>query len=133
MKKFEFLSHTADQKFKIYGKNLKELIINSLLALKSFFKPKLTKSKIEKEIKIKNEKTEILLIDFLSEVLAQTYIEKAIFTDFQEKNLNAKLIEGKILGFYFIKLTKDIKAITYHQAKIEKINNLFTFEFIVDI
>jgi SHS2 domain-containing protein len=158
MKKFEFLSHTADVKIRVYGKNLKEIINNSLLALKNFWKPKLTKTKIEKEIKIKSNKEVNLLIDFLSEVLAETYIEKAIFVRFEidadsadfthlhagkagttaDKNkYHAKYsfysLSGKIIGYKFIFLSKDIKAITYHQANLRKINHQYIFEFIIDI
>jgi SHS2 domain-containing protein len=133
MKKFEFLSHTADVKIKVYGKNLKEIINNSLLALKSFWKPKLTKTKIEKEIKIESNNEVNLLIDFLSEVLAETYIEKAIFIKFEPQELVSYSLSGKIIGYKFTSLSKDIKAITYHQANLQKINHQYIFEFIIDI
>jgi len=151
MKKFEFLSHTADVKIRVYGKNLKEIINNSLLALKSFWKPKLTKTKIEKEIKIEANNEINLLIDFLSEVLSETYLRKAIFVKFEinadladltqtiaDKNkYHAKSsfysLSGKIIGYKFTSLSKDIKAITYHQANLKKINNYYQFEFIIDI
>ena len=141
MKKFEFLSHTADVKIRVYGKNLKEIINNSLLALKSFWKPKLTKTKIEKEIKVESNNEVNLLIDFLSEVLAETYIEKAIFvkfiprinTDFHADKRGLYSLSGKIIGYKFIFLSKDIKAITYHQANLQKINNQYIFDFIIDI
>jgi SHS2 domain-containing protein len=133
MKKFEFLSHTADVKIKVYGKNLKEIFNNSLLALKSFWKPKLTKTKIEKEIKIESNNEVNLLIDFLSEVLAETYIEKAIFTKFEPQELVSYSLSGKIIGYEFTSLSKDIKAITYHQANLQKINHQYIFEFIIDI
>jgi len=133
--RFEFLPHTADIKIKVYGKNFDEIINNSLLALKSFFKPKLSKQKIIKEIEVANKNEAELLIDFLSEVLAQTYVEKAIFTKAKtkiEKNKKIKL-KAKITGYKFFKISKDIKAITYHQVKLEKTNNLFIFEFIIDV
>jgi len=133
MKKFEFLSHTADVKIRVYGKNLKEIINNSLLALKSFWKPKLTKTKIEKEIKVESNNEVNLLIDFLSEVLAETYIEKAIFVKFEPQELASYSLSGKIIGYKFIFLSKDIKAITYHQANLQKINNQYIFDFIIDI
>jgi SHS2 domain-containing protein len=174
------LSHTADVKIKVYGKNLKEIINNSLLALKSFWKPKLTKTKIEKEIKIESNNEVNLLIDFLSEILAETYIEKAIFIKFisdlskaypndnrieypnnrpneneifgqnsdntfgQDSGSKNKFgpnsgndpvysLSGKIIGYEFTSLSKDIKAITYHQANLQKINHQYIFEFIIDI
>jgi len=191
MKKFEFLSHTADVKIRVYGKNLKEIINNSLLALKNFWRPKLTKTKIEKEIKIESNNEVNLLIDFLSEVLTETYIEKAIFvkfeidadsadftqtmqtfnvdadsTDFTQTNADKNkfiprintdqtrintdddirvnprenprvsasyVLSGKIIGYKFTSLSKDIKAITYHQANLKKINDQYTFDFIIDI
>jgi SHS2 domain-containing protein len=133
MKKFEFLSHTADVKIRVYGKNLKEIINNSLLALKSFWKPKLTKTKIEKEIKVESNNEVNLLIDFLSEVLAETYIEKAIFVKFEPQELASYSLSGKIIGYKFIFLSKDIKAITYHQANLQKINHQYVFEFVVDV
>jgi SHS2 domain-containing protein len=133
MKKFEFLPHTADVKIRVYGKNLKEIINNSLLALKNFWKPKLTKTKIEKEIKIESNNEVNLLIDFLSEVLAETYVEKAIFVKFEPQELASYSLSGKIIGYKFIFLSKDIKAITYHQVNLQKINHQYIFEFIIDI
>jgi SHS2 domain-containing protein len=141
MKKFEFLSHTADVKIRVYGKNLKEIINNSLLALKNFWKPRLTKIKIEKEIKVESNNEVNLLIDFLSEVLAETYIEKAIFvkfiprikTDFHADKRGLYSLSGKIIGYKFTSLSKDIKAITYHQANLKKINHQYFFDFIIDI
>jgi SHS2 domain-containing protein len=133
MKKFEFLSHTADVKIRVYGKNVKEIINNSLLALKGFWKPKLTKTKVEKEIEVESNSEVNLLIDFLSEVLAETYIEKAIFVKFEPQELASYFLSGKIIGYKFTSLSKDIKAITYHQAIFKKINEKYIFEFIVDI
>jgi SHS2 domain-containing protein len=133
MKKFEFLSHTADVKIRVYGKNVKEIINNSLLALKNFWKPKLTKIKIEKEIEVESNSEVNLLIDFLSKVLAETYIEKAIFVKFEPQELASYFLSGKIIGYKFTSLSKDIKAITYHQAIFKKINEKYIFEFIVDI
>lgn len=133
MKKFEFLFHTADLKIRVLGKNFFSLINNTLLALKSFLSPKLTKRKRKMKIKIEGTDSINLLIDFFSEVLAKTYINKIIFVKFKPKVFEEKKIEGELEGFEFKSLKKDIKAITYHQAKLEKNKNYFIFEFIVDI
>ncbi len=129
--KYQFLPHTADIKIRVYGTNLEEIIGNSLVALKDFLEPKTTKQKIEKEIEIEGNGVD-LLINFLSEVLAQIYIEKTAFAKFNGK-ITENQIKGKVVGCKFQSLTKDIKAITYHQAKLEKKNNKFVFEFIIDI
>jgi SHS2 domain-containing protein len=133
MKKFEFLSHTADFKIRIYGKNLLSLINNTLLAFKSFLAPKLKKRKKKVKIKVEGRDPISTLIDFFSEVLAKTYIEKTIFVKFQPKILEEKKIEGELEGFEFESLKKDIKSVTYHQAKLEKNKNYLIFEFVIDI
>jgi len=133
MRKYEFLGHTADFRIRVYGRNFKEIIQNSLLALKSFWKPKLTKEKEEIFLDLENKNPAFLLIDFLSEVLSQTYIKKAIFLNFNEEELSLNKIKGKLNGFRFTLLKKDIKAITYHQANFYENKGLFIFEFIIDI
>lgn len=133
MKKYEFLEHTADLKIRVYGRNLKEIINNSLLALNSFLKPKLTSEKKEIFLEVKNKNLVPLLIDFLSEVLSHIYIEKAIFIKFEEEEISSDKIKGNLEGFVFTSLKKDIKAITYHQANLFKKDDHLIFEFIVDI
>lgn len=133
MKKFEFLSHTADFKIRIYGKNLLSLINNTLLAFKSFLAPKLKKRKKKVKIKVESRDPLSTLIDFFSEVLAKIYIEKTIFVKFRPDILEEKKIEGELEGFEFESLKKDIKGVTYHQAKLEKNKNYLIFEFVIDI
>ncbi len=134
MKKYEFLPHTADQKIRIYGKNLKEIIKNSLLAIKNFVSPEIKKRKINTAIKIEGSRDiQFLLIDFLNEVLVQMNVKKAIFTNFKVKNISENLIEGTLEGYRVSGFKKDIKAFTYHQAKLEKIDNFLVLEVIIDI
>ena len=129
--KYEFLSHTADLRIRVFGKNLAEIINNSLLVLKDFLEPELTQEKIKENIEIEGQGVD-LLINFLSEVLAQIYIKKTVFEKFKGE-IGEKKIKGKIFGFKFKNISKDIKAITYHQAKLEKKDKKFIFEFIIDI
>ncbi len=135
LKKFEILSHTADFKFRVYGENYKSLLENSLLALKQFWSPKLTKKKIKKEIKIEGVDLIDIFVNFLSEIIALTYIYKTIFVKVKnlDLNLKEKILKAQVEGYEFQFLKKDIKAITYHQAKIKRIKNQLVFEFIIDI
>jgi SHS2 domain-containing protein len=48
------------------------------------------------------------------------------------KNEEIKL-KAKLIGEEYKFLKEDIKAITYHQAKIEKENDKYIGEFIIDI
>jgi len=137
--KYRFLPHTADLKIRVYGKNLNEIINNSLLSLISFMKPKFKKDKIFSfNISVKGFDYQGALINFLSEVLAKTYIKKVIFIKFLPSKIskhkdNQVVIKGKIKGYKFESLKKDIKAITYHQVVLKQIKVNLIFEFIVDI
>lgn len=130
---FKFLKHTADMKIYVEGNSLEEIFKESLKAINSFLGPKIKKSSSRKNIEIilpKNNSLE-LLIDFLSEVLAKTYIEKTIFSI--KKIFLNDYFKANLEGKEFTSLKKEIKAITYHQAKLEKKNGKYIAEFIVDI
>lgn len=73
------------------------------------------------------------MIDFLCEFLAETYVEKAIFVKFEPQELASYFLSGKIIGYKFTSLSKDIKAITYYQAVLNKVNKNYIFEFIIYI
>lgn len=129
----EFLKHTADLKIRVSSSTLEGLFKKSLSAINRYLNPTIKKTGKPKEIVIEFEKKDILisLIDFLSEMLSKTYIEKRIFSvneiSFKDK------IEIKLKGEEYKNLKREIKAVTYHQAKLKKERNKFIFEFIVDI
>ncbi|MCS7183873.1 MAG: archease [Patescibacteria group bacterium] len=131
---FQLLPHTADIKFKIISKNLKGLIKESLKAINFYLKPKIIKKTNPSKAKIiLNYKNEVeLLIDYLSKILIKTYVEKKLF-----RVSKCEILEGKVkielIGFKFESLTREIKAITYHQANISKDRNKIIFEFIADV
>ncbi|HOM68325.1 MAG TPA: archease, partial [Candidatus Paceibacterota bacterium] len=69
-KKFQFLSHTADIKIKIFGRTKEELFNNALEALNNYLGNFIeTKDFKEQEFQIVSNSIEILLVDFLNEAL----------------------------------------------------------------
>lgn len=132
---YEYLPHTADLKIRVIADSLEELFSNSLKAINEFLQPKLERDKIKKDIKIISNDLISLYIDFLSEVLSLTYIEKRIFCVENLKIIqkNKFVLEATLVGEKFISLVSDIKGVTYHQANITKENNKYIGEFIIDI
>lgn len=133
---FEFISHTADVRICSYGRTLEELFVNSLKAIYSILKKdysKTNKLSEEIEIKVKSFDNVTLLIDFLSEVLTQVYINKAILECqkiiFKGENELSAYFDGYKQDFF----DKDVKAITYHEAEINIKDGLFSAKFILDI
>lgn len=135
MKKFEILEHTADLKIRVFGKDKKELFLNALLAMVSGLRPKIKNqnSKIKK-IKVKSSNLETLLVDFLSEVLYLTQINKEVYTDIEFELFSETELQGILKGQKIKQFGEDIKAVTYHNLEIkQKKDGTFEATILFDI
>ncbi|XOB42051.1 MAG: archease [Candidatus Nealsonbacteria bacterium] len=120
MKKFEILEHKADLKIRAFGKNKEELFLNMLLAMTENQRPEILPGKVKREIKISSPELSSLLVDFLSEVLYLTQVNKEVYSEvnfkkFIDTGLKAELVGQKVESF-----GEDIKAVTYHSLDIHQ-------------
>ena len=126
MKKFDILPHTADGKFRAYGKTLEEKFSNALLAMFSFmFKTEKIKPNIKKEIKVKGKDEQALLYNWLEEFLflldTDSFIpnktEKMKITKTAKGfELTATVLGDKMNEKY--KSIGSVKAVTYAEMEI---------------
>lgn len=85
-------------------------------------------------VEIKAVDMTCLLVDFLSEALTRSYMGKTVFcrlykTEFSENSLSTYLL-GSQVDFF----DEDIKAVTYHEAEVQKrADHLWTTNLIFDI
>lgn len=139
-KDFEFLEHTADLKFRSYGKTLDACFEN---AAKAMFSSILDLSsvivKIERRIEINSSSLETLLHDFLSEILFLFETEDLVFREFhvsikknREYQISAKL-KGEKFNPKRQGIMTDIKAVTYHEMRIEKKDSEWVADVLCDI
>ncbi len=119
---YEILEHKADIKFKITADNLNDLFEGALKGMADILvlKEDLTEEKIEKNIKVSSLDLSSLLVDFLSEILTFSDIEDCVFNEVKINDFKNNKIEAKISGFKFKKLKEEIKAVTYHQSRVEQ-------------
>ncbi len=124
---FEMLPHTADVRMRVWGETLKELFQNALRAVALYLRPDLeelqkAKEKIPLKRPLKVEAVDLnsLLIEFLSEVVAQSDIHNSVFLDTSFKKFGENFLEGKLMGLKVEGFEKDIKAISYHEVDIHK-------------
>ncbi len=135
--KFEFLEHTADVKFRAYGKTLEEVFENSVLAMiKSICEDKVKKKK-EIKIKIKGKDLEGLLYNFLEELIFLFDSEgflvaglKEMKIDLERKELNCILLGDKAESY---EIFSHVKAITYNEMFVKKVNNKYVVQVVLDI
>lgn len=121
---FEILEHTADLRIKVWGKTKEELFKNALRGMTHVQKPesriKNHKSRIVKTIAIESADLTALLIDFLSEALTQSQINRAVFYNVKFLKFSDTSLEAKIEGIEVDEFDEDIKAVTYHEAEVKQ-------------
>lgn len=135
-KKYEILEHPGELRIRVYGKTLEELFENAALAMAQTLSPA-TKFEIKSQIskiKIKVESIDInsLLVDFLSEILAKSQINKCIYLISKIKIQKFKL-EAELVSHSIERFDEDIKAVTYEDLDIKKIDNLWQTDLVFDI
>ncbi|MFH1403756.1 MAG: archease [Candidatus Altiarchaeota archaeon] len=124
---YEFLEHTADLKFRAYGGSLEECLVNAARALlEAVAGDSRVEPKIEREIKVVINRPEVLVHDFLSELIYLFSTEHLLFGEFElslKESLGYKLV-AKVRGEEYDPkrhtLIKEVKAVTYHDMLVEK-------------
>ena len=122
MKKYEILEHRADLKIRVFGKDKKELFINALLGMSEGMKAEISKpeKKVKRKIEIKSLDLPALLVDFLSEALYLSQINKEAYFSVEFRKITDTEIEGQLIGQRVERFGEDIKAVTYHNLEIKE-------------
>lgn len=119
---YKILNHTADVRIQAFGKTKEELFLNTLKGMAEVLQPQIKdkKQKIKNEIKIYSIDLDNLLVDFLSEVLYLSQINKRVYKNIKFFKFSDKGLEGELSGNEVESFGEDIKGVTYHGLKIEK-------------
>jgi SHS2 domain-containing protein len=140
MKPYEFLDHTADEKFRAYGETIEESFSNAALATYAIMTDvSKVKPKLGHVIDIKASKMETLLYEFLEEFIFLTDTEAFLLsevTTIKIKNnrgyfeLSAEVKGDNAKGY---EISTQIKSPTYHEMEIGEIDGLKYVQVVVDI
>jgi SHS2 domain-containing protein len=137
MTQFQILEHRADLKIRVFGKDLKELFSNAALAMADQQNPDAREKTKEKEewesVEITSPDLESLLVDWLSEILSRSDTYQKVYFDFKIEKLTQKQLKARIRGVSVEQKRIDIKAVTHHELKIEKTDDLWRATIIFDI
>lgn len=125
MKTYNFFPHTADVRLKVEASSLEELFTAALEGMGNLIKKNecsenSLNTSFKEQIEISSTDSTALLIDFLSEVLTYTQVNKVIYCNVKFKNLTKNFLTATIFGNKVEKFDEDIKAVTYHEAEIKK-------------
>lgn len=123
MRSYRALPHTGDIRVSVMGDSLKELFTAGLEALSHVLKRggcRDTKYTIVEEITLVSPDVTTLLVDFLSAVLTSSYEKKALFCTVDFKTFGETELLADISGIQVTSFSEDIKAVTYHEANVER-------------
>ena len=135
---FEVLEHPADIGFRAFGGTLPELFAQSAWAMLSIAAdPAAALPKQEYPLAVESGDRESLLVDWLNEVLYWFDGKRIAFRDFRVTQFRENAIQAVGLGEPRDPLRHRarliVKAVTYHQLKIERRGGLWVAEVYLDI
>jgi SHS2 domain-containing protein len=117
---FEEVEHTADRALRIFGINLRELMISAARGMTQLMVGNTSKisTEIEKSIELQAVDAESLLVEWLSELAYWAETEMLIFKKFRITDVSATRLQATVSGGKAAELEKHIKAVTYHNLEI---------------
>jgi SHS2 domain-containing protein len=139
MKRFEVLEHTADAKFRAYGKSMEEAYQNAAFAMASLmYDPEMIAAEKIEKITVHGNDMEQLLYSFLEELLvlqdSKQFVMHGFVTNLRiikakgKIRLDAEVIGDEIRDEYRVRPV--VKAMTY--AEIEISEKPLYLQFVVD-
>ncbi len=139
---FRFLEHTADIKVRAYGKTINEAFQEAARALfEAMTDTSKINPRIKRKIEVEAEDLKALLYQWLEEFIYLFDSEGLIFSEFKVESIQQKegilKLKGEASGEEFDSKKhaqrSAIKAITYHEMKIDQSPKKTTLEFVLDI
>lgn len=133
MEEYKILNHTADIKVWAFGKTKEELFLNMMKGMAEILKPVPDSKYVKRNIKVKSIDLDDLLVDFLSEVLYLSQVNKEVYNNVKFNKFDDTELEGRLAGIKITSLGEEIKAVTYHELKIEQKNGFYQATVLFDI
>ena len=137
MKGFKFIdSITSDVMYEAYGKDLKELFNNSAAALFSVIcKIELIKPKEKREVYVKADNLEELMINWLQYLIAMVDTEELFICKFEIKKIDETSLKAVVYGEQITPEKGDtvVKAVTYYKFKLERDKKRYKVTVSLDI
>jgi SHS2 domain-containing protein len=127
---------TADMAFEAFGRTKEEMFENAGLAFTEIMTElKSVEPKVERSFSVEGHDDKALLFDFISELLFLKDTENLVFSEFSVKLSKGKLYckcKGEEWDRNKHEVKTEIKAATYNQMLIEKKNEQFRCQMVLD-
>ena len=130
---FEIIPENGIVKMRVWGKTLEELFGNSIKGVASYLVESSGESAHagapqKHAIRIEAVDIHSLLVDCLSEIIAQSDIYTCVFPDISFGQFGENFLEGEISGIPVEHFDNEIKAVSYQEVDIKKNSSTGNFE-----
>lgn len=146
-KKFQLLEHTADIKLRIFGKTKESLFRHALFGMFCAIEPIPPVPEewfvqdnicelfsIRHHFEIESIDEESLLVDFLSHAWYLSDVYNEAYFDAQLSALTRTSVSATIYGMKIQRFERsEIKAVTYHDLVIKKVDDQWQADIVFDI
>ena len=134
VKRFEEIPHTADWSFRAFGKDLPELFGNAAFAIFAMEGAvSQNPNDVSRIVEVNAIDYESLLVNWLTELLWLQESQREAYHRFEIDALSPTVLRAKIFGRPIRQLDKVIKAVTYHNLKIEQTKDGWQAVVVVDV
>lgn len=132
---YEEIEHTADVAIRATGTDLADLFRNAAIGMKSLmitaFEPHNPADTVF--LHLESDDAEELLVDWLSELAYLAESRGLLFHQFDFAFLSDRRLEATLCGRRVDSIEKHIKAVTYHNLKIEKTESGYETTVVFDV
>ncbi len=145
MKDFILIDHTADLQLHIFGTSLQELFINAMRGLFHVIGPHIPGASLhkdrfhfnsydlEKEVEVSGGTLDILLVNFLSELLYLSDVHNCAFFDGTIHFNDHTKLTARVFGKKVTRIDLEVKAVTYHDAWVKQEHGEWQASIVFDI
>ena len=135
---FEMVSHTADIGMLIRGRDKEELLLNAAQALYSnLFRATGLTERLERVVTIDSPDGDALLVDWLNELIYLFDTDRLAFSRFEVELLTECRLRVRCFGEYIDisrhRVVRDVKAATYHEAHVQRVEDGYAVRVIFDV
>lgn len=135
---YRIIDHTADLGIIVKGDDEKNLFIRAAQAMTDLMvKGDITKETVTKDISLKGEDFPDLMVKWLGEILYLFNGEKLLVQSINIKSISPIALKSTLTLSSFEpehhQVKREIKAVTYHQIFVDKVNDGWQARIIFDI
>lgn len=130
---FREVTHTADWELEVWAPYLTNLLEQAAIGMYQLCGAEIGSGvRLSRRIELEFHEPETLLIDFLTELIFLTETERLVFDEYRLYIIDRKFV-AEIFGSHYTSLSKEIKAVTYHNLHITRAGSGLKANIVFDV